>query len=288
MPAGRSSTSIPGSSPSSSGSVSSSRPSPPGKSVAATSVEVALHGLERLGEPRLDGPRQVVAQPLELLEAPLEIGALLGQLGQALLLGLVLLLGERVDLAQRLATLLAAPELLGELVAVLALGRLRRRGIEPALSLVVLGVDARELDVDRRQPLARLCCALPQLDLLGAEPAQLGTELAGARSLRFDPGAERRVERADLDGERRFEPLRAGQQPLEDELFRAGATATPSASASARAASRARSDDCSAAAGCLGDARLQFLRTLDRRDVGRVVLGGAAVGAPLGRDARVS
>ena len=67
-----------------------------------------LDGREGLGEPRLDGLRQVVAKLLELVQAALQILALRRQLLQALLLGVVLLLRERVHLAERLTPALAA------------------------------------------------------------------------------------------------------------------------------------------------------------------------------------
>src|SRR5581483_1436939 len=105
-------------------------------------VEVPLDRGERLGEARLDRVRQVVPELLELGEALLEVVALGGQLLQPRLLRLVLLLRKRVDLAELLPPALVPDELLGELVAVVALGRLRRRRLEPALCLVALGVRA--------------------------------------------------------------------------------------------------------------------------------------------------
>ena len=103
LPAGRSSTSIPGSSPSSSGSVRRSRPSPPGKRVAATSWKCRSTAVEGLGEPLLDRLGQLPPELLELVEAALEVGPLRDELLQPLLLGLVLLLRERVDLTELLA-----------------------------------------------------------------------------------------------------------------------------------------------------------------------------------------
>src|SRR5207247_6286162 len=88
--------------------------------------EMAADGVERLGEAPFDRLRQLVAQLLELGEARLEIRPLGDELLEALLLGLVLLVRERVDLAERLA---AALEPLGcgnELLAVVALRRLVR------------------------------------------------------------------------------------------------------------------------------------------------------------------
>ena len=135
-------------------------------------MEVLLDRREGLGEARLDRRRQLVAQLLELVEALLQVGALDGELLEALLLGVVLLLRERVDLAELLAALLVARELLRELVAVVALGRLGPGRLEAAPRLVALRVGPRELDVDRGELLAGSRRRLAQLDLLGAEPAQ--------------------------------------------------------------------------------------------------------------------
>src|SRR3954471_1389090 len=133
------------------------QPEPPlaaGEERCGHLAEVLLDRRERLGEAGLDRPCQVVAELLELVEALLQVGALHRELLEPLLLGVVFLLRERIDLAELLAALLRARELLGELVAVLALRRLGRGGVEPPLCLVVLGIRARQLDVDGRQPLA--------------------------------------------------------------------------------------------------------------------------------------
>src|SRR5207245_1110877 len=130
---------------------------------------------------RLDGARQLVAQLLELLEALLEVGALHRELLEPDLLRLVLLLRQRVDLAELLAPLLVALEPVGELVAILALRRLLAGCLEPPLRLVALRVGARQLDVDRREALTGLGGLLAQLDLLRAEPTQGGAELARPR-----------------------------------------------------------------------------------------------------------
>ena len=172
-----------------------------------------LHGVERLGEAPLDRLGQLGAQLLELGEARLEVLALRRELVEPLLLGVVLLLRERVDLAERLAAALEALRALGELVAVVAFGALLgARVLEPAPRLVGLRLDARDLDVDRRHARRRVRQRLPQLDLGRAEPAQLLAELAGARAARVDVRAQRRLEargRVGGAGERRVEPLRA-------------------------------------------------------------------------------
>ena len=124
MPAGRSSISIPGSAASSSpsaGSVARRCPSPPGKSVAATSSKWPWTAA-KVSAKRVSTVRgEVGAELLELLQARLEILALDGELLDARLLGVVLLLGERVHAAERLVAALEPLELLGERVAIVAL-----------------------------------------------------------------------------------------------------------------------------------------------------------------------
>jgi len=104
-------------------------------------VEVPLHGLEGLGEAPLDGLGQLRTELLELVEARLEVGPLRRELVEALLLGLVLLLRERVDLAERLAAALEPLDRVRELVAVVAFGRrVRVRMLEPAAGLLGLAL----------------------------------------------------------------------------------------------------------------------------------------------------
>src|SRR5439155_559995 len=68
--------------------------------------EIPLHGVERLGEASFNRLRQLRAQLLELGEALLEILALNRELLEARLLRVVLLLRERIHLAERLAAAL--------------------------------------------------------------------------------------------------------------------------------------------------------------------------------------
>ena len=78
------------------------KPQPPvtaGEERRGDLLEVRADRRESLVEAALDRLGELGAQLLELLQARLEILALLGQLGEALLLAVVLLLGERVDLA---------------------------------------------------------------------------------------------------------------------------------------------------------------------------------------------
>src|SRR5262249_38667601 len=115
--------------------------------------EVQLDGGEGLLEALLDGLGEVTAKGLELGEAALEVFSLGRELVEALLLGLGLLLREGVHLAELLPAALEPVELRGEAGAVVALGGLGAGGVEAALRLVALGVDARELDVERTRAL---------------------------------------------------------------------------------------------------------------------------------------
>ena len=136
--------------PRSSGSVSRSRPSPPGKSVAATSAKCCCTAANVSVEAPLDRLRQLGAELLELVEARLEVGALRRELVEPRLLGLVLLLRERVDAAERLAAALEPLELRprarrGRPSA----GSLARLLEPPACASSRLRLETRELDVDR-------------------------------------------------------------------------------------------------------------------------------------------
>ena len=149
---------------------------------------------EGLGEAALDRLGQLRAQLLELREALLEVLALVDQLLDALLLALVLLLRERVDLTERLAAPAQALEGRLELLPVLAVGGLGTRGVESALGLAALGLDGRELDVDRSGSLARFSRCSPKLGLGRAEPAKLGRELARAGAAGIGAGTERSLQ----------------------------------------------------------------------------------------------
>ena len=144
---------------------------------------------EGLLEAALDRLGQLGAQLLELLQARLEVGALLGQLGQALLLTVVLLLGQRVDLPERLASVLqeaageaehfetplrarvdAGATRAGELAA-----ELRRLGGEEAEVRRVAaeaGERAGGIDVERARLEAEADEARRRLEEAGAEPAE--------------------------------------------------------------------------------------------------------------------
>ena len=154
-------------------------------------LEVAGDGLERLVEAPLHRLGELVAKLRDLRQRRLEILPLRRELLEPLLLLLVLLLGERIHLAERLA---AGIEPLGprrELGAVVTLcGLVGACLVEAALRLLGLGVEARELDLDCGCPLVRLVGPLPHLDLGGAEPSQLLPEPGGAFCTRIDAGAD--------------------------------------------------------------------------------------------------
>ena len=152
---------------------------------------------EGLVEAPLDCLGELRAQLLELLEARLEILALLGELGQALLLAVVLLLGERIDLAESLAAALQTLDPGGELLAVVALRRLGSCLLEPPARLARLGLQPRALDVDSARALAGLGGHAAHIGLLSAQPPQLGGELPGLRGARVHPGPEGRLEPLD-------------------------------------------------------------------------------------------
>ena len=198
FPAGRSSTSTPASASPSSSALRLDEPQPAlaaGKQRRGDLLEVLRDGSEGLREPALDRLGELRAQPLELLEAPLEVLALRLQVGQPLLLGVVLLLGERVHLAERRSARLEPLGSGGELVAIVALGGLcrppPRAFAAPPRSRPSRRASSTSAVVTRSRRLLEL---LAQPDLRGAEPAELVAELAGSQRPGIDPGAERSIE----------------------------------------------------------------------------------------------
>src|SRR5207248_3489229 len=171
--------------------------------------EVRLHRVERLREAALDRLRQFRAELLELVEALLEICALRRELLEPRLLRVVLLLRERIDLAEALAAALEALGALVQLFAVVAFRALLGARVgEPPTSLVGLGLDARSLDVDRGRAVGRVGERLPQLDLGRTESAQFLAQLAGACGPSVDACPQRRFEARRGNLERTHEPLR--------------------------------------------------------------------------------
>ena len=231
LPAGRSSTSTPVSPPSSSGSTSRSRPSPPGKSVAATSSKCSATAWKVSANRRSTVSASSSRSSASSLQALLEILPLHLELGEPLLLGLVLLLRERIDLAELAPALLEPLGARRELVALVALRRVGGGLLEPAAGVGRLGLDPGQLDLDLRRPLRGLLGALPQLDLGRAELPQRRSQLAraAARRRRRGRGAAPRSAAAvaTAAAERLAEPLGAGEHAPEqvgvEHLWRASA-----------------------------------------------------------------
>ncbi len=222
-------------------------------------AEVLLDGGEGLLEAALDRLGQVAAQLLELLEAPLEVAALRRELVEALLLGLVLLLRERVHLAELLAAPVEALEPRGQLLGVVTLGGFGSGRVETAAGLLDLGAGARELDVDRREPLGRLDGRAAEVGFLCAEAAQLGAErrpFARPRCRRPGGAAPRAVparRRARRTAARRSRGAGGGRQDRPGRvrgrarLRRSGRRPPPTAAASTASSARAASPSSSAA-----------------------------------------
>ena len=175
---------------------------------------MALDGVEGLGEAPLDGLGQLVAKLLELGEARLEVGPLRDELLEPLLLGFVLLVRERIDLAEGFATALEPLDGGDELVAVVALRRfVCARLVEPPACFVGFRVDASRLDLDRRHCFGGRRELLAQLHLGCTESPKLGAELAAARGAGVDVRAERSLEMRDRDLERLEEPFGEPEAP---------------------------------------------------------------------------
>ena len=180
-------------------------------------LEVRAHRREGLVEAALDRFRQLGAELLQLLQARFEVGALVGQLGQPLLLVLVLLLGKRVDLTERLAAPLEPLDPGRELLPVLTFAGLGSGLLETTPRLARFGLEARALDVDPTRALARLCGDAPDLGLLAPEPAQLRGQLARLRGPGVHASAEGRLEALDClgsAGQRGRQPLGEDDQRL--------------------------------------------------------------------------
>ena len=214
--------------------------------------EVVADGCERLGEAALDGLGELVAQALELLEALLEVGALLAELGQPLLLALVLLFRERVDAAEASRRRSSRSSFVGQLFGIVALGGLGAGLLHPPLQLLRLGGERGELDVDGRRTLTGLGGRASQLRLLRTELAQLLAQLLRALAASVGAGTKARLEaRRDLTAAARTpaaaQPLRPGVGSDAAGLGRRRSAAVSSASISASSARRRASSSSSTA-----------------------------------------
>ncbi len=178
--------------------------------------EVELDRSEGLLEALRDRLGEVAAEGLELGEALLEVGTLRRELVEALLLCLVLLLGQRVDLAELLAAALQAVEPRRELVTVVALRRLRSGGVEPPLGLLAVGVDPRQLDLEGARALGSGREQPTELDLFGAETAQRGAQLRAAGRVGVDALPEECLEWRRVDREGPLEAAGLRGEALEE------------------------------------------------------------------------
>ena len=192
---------MPGCSSSSSGSTSRSRPSPPGKSVVATSCEVRLDGGVRLREARCAPSRRarraasrarsrLASRSARCVESSSSrsFSASYSSFASGL---------TWPSESRRFSSRSTRSR---ERVAVVALGGHCVGGLEPAARLRRVGLDPGELDVDGARALRGLRGLAAKLDLLRAERAQRLAELLRAVRARVDPCAQRRLEpRARLD-----------------------------------------------------------------------------------------
>src|SRR5262245_39496756 len=154
---------------------------------------------------------QLGAERIELLEAPLEVLALGLEIGEPLLLRLVLLPRKRIDLPECHPPRLEPLGPHGELAAVVAFRRLDvARSREAPGRVTRLGVDAGDLDLCSSQCGTCLVELLAQADFGRPQRPQLLAGLTGPRRARVDPGAKRSLEalrdpasRVDAVAERR-------------------------------------------------------------------------------------
>src|SRR5205085_5636843 len=144
------------------------------------------------------------------------------QFDEPLLLGLVLLLRQRIHAAEGLAPALEPLDLRAHLFAIIAFGRLGPAFLEATPRLVRLGAEARELDVDLSRSPAGVGLGAPELRLVSTETPQLCRELARLRPSDVGTRAQRRLEASRVDVERRYESRRQLREPLDRRIRRGG------------------------------------------------------------------
>ena len=152
---------------------------------------------ERLLEAALDRLGELVAQPLELLQALLEVAALHPQVVEPLLLRLVLLLAQRVHHGRAWCGEPRAARRDGELVAVLPLGRLDGAGrLEPP-RCVLVSASIRAISTSAVVASA-LASSSSRRSSTSAAPSLRSSspELARPRGARVDTRTQRRLEAA--------------------------------------------------------------------------------------------
>ena len=200
LPAGRSSTSIPVPAPTPSGSVRRSRPSPPGKSVAATSSKWVLTAAKVSSKRRSTVSASSVRSSsssfrLASRSARCSASSVSRSFSRSYSSFASGLTWPRVSRRRSRRSSLAASSSRSSPSEGSA-----PASSEPAPRLAGLGLQARALDVDRRSALAGLGGHAAYVGLLSAQPPQLRGELAGLRGARVHARAERRLE--PLDGSR--------------------------------------------------------------------------------------
>ena len=224
MPAGRSSTSTPGSLALLLGDRQQQAPGATREEGGRHLGEMGLDGRVRLREATLDGLGELGAQLLELSQRALEVVTLLGELGEALPLALELLGGERVHLAERDESPLEPVALDRELLELLLvqLGGRDPLGESP-YELGPLRREPGRLDVELGEPRGRLRGGPTQVGFLGAEQAELLAGLRARGGAGVDPAAKRRLEA----GSRPHRRVETGGEALGRVRQRRGALRVP-------------------------------------------------------------
>ena len=143
--------------------------------------EVRLHRRIRLGEAAVDRLRQLAAQLVQPGEAQLQVRGLRAQLGEMLLLAVVLLLRERVDAAECLPAALEPLERCLQLFA-RAVGCVLARLPEAAPRVRRLGIEPSELDLDLRNSGRGLMRLSSHVRLARGEVSQTGGQRRGERA----------------------------------------------------------------------------------------------------------
>ena len=131
------------------------RPSPPGKGVCATSAKFASTAVYVSAKRRRTVSSRSARSFSSSSRLCSRIGALCRELFEPLLLGVVLLLRERVHLTESDPTPLEPVHLLRQFLAVVSLCRFRSSLVEPA-ARSGLRLQPRELDLDSARALERL------------------------------------------------------------------------------------------------------------------------------------
>ena len=204
--------------PSSSGSTSRSRPSPPGKSVAATSSKCSATAWNVSANRRSTVSASSSRRSASSCRLCSRSCRCTSSSASRSFSASYSSFASGLTWPSWIAALLEPLGARRELVALVSLGGIGGGLFEPAASVGRLRLDPGQLDLDLRRPLRGLLGALAQLDLGRAELAQRCSQLARAGGARVDAGAERRLEALrgrDGRSERLVEPLGAGEHAPE-------------------------------------------------------------------------